>query len=195
MSRYYPWLEVLLRSFNGITFILLSFLWLHEFRKRGSHWGGYLYLCITVACAVLFVSSLVDYLSWGMVYYGQPFLVYPQIAANALLPSLLFHFFYKNEKEGLPARRIWQAGLFAVYALGLLFAVLALGALSRPYQDYLSDPPTLLTYRALMVAAATGSGLLLWASRRPDTDRLSRNQRRWLLLLCGIWACVYLAPK
>ena len=196
MSRYYPWLEVLLRSFNGITFILLSFLWLHEFRKRGSHWGGYLYLCITVACAVLFVSSLVDYLSWGMVYYGQPFLVYPQIAVNALLPALLFHFFYRNEKQRLPRRRIWQAGLVAVYALGLLFAVMAFGALGRPFQDYWGDPATLLADRALMIAAATGCGLILWTSGRPAAERLARNQRRWLLLLCGVWVFIYLiAPQ
>ena len=196
MSGYYPWLDVLLWGFNGITFTLLSFLWLQEYRKSGSHWGGYLYLYITTACAILFVSNLVNYLSWGMVYYGQPFLVYPQIAAQTLLPPLLFHFFYRNEKEGLSGRGVWQAGLFAVYALGLLFAVLALGALGRPFQDYLSDKPTLLAYRALMVAAATGCGLILCVSQRPDTDRLSRNQRRWLLLLCGVWACIYLfAPK
>jgi signal transduction histidine kinase len=192
VSGYYPWLDVLLNSFSAITFTLLSFLWLQEYRKRGSHWGGYLYLYITAACAILFVSNLVNYLSWGMVYYGQPFLVYPQIAASALLPGWLLHFFYRNEKEGLPGRRIWQGGLFAVYALGFLFAALALGALGRPNQDYLGDRRTLLAFRALMVTAATGCGLVLWVSRRPGTDRLWRNQRRWLLLLCGAWMCIYL---
>lgn len=192
MSRYYPWLDVLLGSFNAITFILLSFLWLHEFRKRGSHWGGHLYLCITVACAVIFISNVVNYLSWGMVYYGQPFLVYPQTAAQALLPPMLYHFFYRAEKERLPGRRMWQAGLFTVYALGLRFAILALATPGGPRLDFLSDRPTLLAYRVLMVTAAAGCGLVLWASRRPDTDRLSRNQRRWLLLLCGVWVCVYL---
>lgn len=196
MSTWYPWLEVLLYSFNGITFTLLSFLWFREYRKSGNHWGGYLYLYLTVACAALFGCNLVNYLSWGMVYYGQPFLVYPQIAALALLPPLLFHFFYRNEKAGLRGRRIWQAGLFAVYALALLFVVLALGALGRPFQDFLGDPRTLLAHRVLMVAGATGCGLILWASRRPETDRLARDQRRALLLLCGVWAFVYLAaPK
>jgi len=192
VSRYYPWLDVLLGSFNAITFILLSFLWLDEFRKRGSHWGGYLYLCITVACAVIFISNVVNYLSWGMVYYGQPFLVYPQIAAQALLPPLLYHFFYRAERERLPGRRMWQAGLFTIYALGLGFAILALATPGGARQDFLSDRPTLLAYRVLMVTAAAGCGVVLWASRRTDTDRLSRNQRRWLLLLCGVWVCVYL---
>jgi len=192
VSRYYPWLEILLCSFNGITFTLLSVLWLREFRKRGRHWGGYLYLYITVACAVLFVSCLVDYLSWGMVYRGLPFLAYPQITPTALLPPLLYHFFYRAEKEWLPGRRIWQAGLYTIYALGLGFAALALATPGGPRVDFLNDRPTLLACRLLMVTAAAGCGAVLWASRRPDTDRLARNQRRWLLLLCGAWMCIYL---
>ena len=196
MSRYYPWLDVLLCSFNGITFTLLSFLWLQEYRKRGSHWGGYLYLCITAACAVLFVSNLANYLLVGLVYYAPLFLAYPQIASNALLPPLVYHFFYRNERERLPGRWKWRTGLPVLYALGLLFAVLAFVAQGGPRQDFLGDPRSLLAYRALMVAAATGCGLILWASRRPDADRLFRNQRRWLLLLCGVWLVVYLvAPK
>ena len=103
MSRYYPWLDILLHSFNGITFTLLSVLWLREFRKSGRHWGGYLYLYITVACAVLFVSSLVNYLSWGMVYYGLPFVAYAQIAATALLPPLLYHFSIASKGHACPA--------------------------------------------------------------------------------------------
>jgi signal transduction histidine kinase len=195
VSRYYPWLDILLCSFNGITFILLSVLWLHEFRKSGRHWGGYLYLCITVACAVLFVSSLVNYLSWGMVYFGLPFVAYPQIAATALLPPLLYHFFYRIEKDRLPGRRIWQAGLYTIYALGLGLAALALVRPGGPRPDYLSDRPTLTACRLLMVTAAGGCGAVLWVSRRPDTDRLSRNQRRWLLLLCGVWMCIYLIGR
>jgi signal transduction histidine kinase len=194
VSWYYPWLEVLLCSFNGITFTLLAFLWFREYRRYGSHWGGHLYLYLTVACAVLFVSNVLNYLSVGLAYHDLTFLVYPQLAANALLPSLLYHFFYRNEREGLPARRMWLAGLFAVYALGIWFVVLALGALGRPHQDYLGDKPTLLAYRALMVAAAAGSGLVLWASRRPVADRLWRSQRRLLLLLSCAWACIYLFP-
>jgi len=65
VSWYYPWLEVLLCSFNGITFTLLAFLWFREYRKYGSHWGGHLYLYLTVACAVLFVPTSSIISRWG----------------------------------------------------------------------------------------------------------------------------------
>ena len=90
---------------------------------------------------------------------------------------------------------MWRTGLIAIYAVGLLFAALALGSLGRPFQDYLSDETTLLAYRALMVAAAAGCGLVQWFSGHSGADRLWRNQRRWLLLLCGAWMCIYLLPK
>lgn len=192
MSGFYPWLDILLCSFNGITFALLSFLWLREYRKSGTHWGGFIYVYITVACAALFISNLLTYLSWGMVYYAQPFLAYPRIAATALLPPMLYHFFYRAEKTRLPGCWMWRAGLVAFYALGLGFAALALAAPGSRF-DFLKDKTTLLADRVLMVTAAAGCGVVLWASRRPDPDRLSRNQRRWLLLLCGAWLFIYLA--
>ena len=196
MSGYYPWLDILLCSFNGITFILLSFLWLREHRKSGSHWGGYLYLYITVACAVpiclparqlpLVGNALLRATVPGDTLRSPPTLCFPPCCSIS-----------STKREGGTARPLDMAGRsVAVYALGLWFAVLALGALGRPYQDYWSDKPTLLASRALMVAAAAGCGMILWTSRRPDTDRLARNQRRALLLLCGVWACVYLvAPN
>ena len=196
MSRYYPWLEILLYSFNGITFTLLSFLWLHEYRKRRSHWGGYLYLYVAVACAVLFLSNVAVYLSWGLLYYVPQFLAYPRDVAFSAIPPLVFHFFYRKEKESLSARWMWQAGLLGVYALGLLFAALVIFAPGGPQLDFLRDRRELIACRVLMATAAVGCGLVLWASRRPGTDRLARNERRVLLLLCGAWLFTYLiGPK
>jgi len=196
VSRYYPWLEILLYSFNGITFTLLSFLWLHEYRKRRSHWGGYLYLYVAVACAVLFLSNVAVYLSWGLLYYVPQFLAYPRDVAFSAIPPLVFHFFYRKEKESLSARWMWQAGLLGVYALGLLFAALVIFAPGGPQLDFLRDRRELIACRVLMATAAVGCGLVLWASRRPGTDRLARNERRVLLLLCGAWLFTYLiGPK
>jgi hypothetical protein len=195
VSRYYPWLEILLGSFNAITFILLSFLWLYEYRKRGSHWGGYLYLCLVVACAVLFVTNLLYYLSWGLIYWAPTFLFYPQVIANAAIPPLVYHFFYRNERKHLPLLPIWRGGLVVAYALGFAVAFAAF-SFASPNTDFLADQRVLLAYRANMAAAAVGCGLVLWASRRPATDRLARNQRRVLLALCGFWLLTYLlAPK
>ena len=98
VSRIYPWLDVLLGSFNAITFTLLACLWLRDYWKRRSHWGGYLYLCVTVTFAVVFCGNMASYLSLGMLYRPVPFLAYFQIAANALIPPLVFHFFYRNER-------------------------------------------------------------------------------------------------
>ena len=196
VGGFYPWLDVLLNTFDAITFTLLALLWLREFRKTGSHWGGYLYLYLTAACAVLFSSNVISYLLRGTVYHSPMFLVYAQIASNAVLPPLLSHFFYRSEKEGLPGRRLWFGGVIASYALGAVFAVLAFTKTVGPRLDFLDDRSTLVTYRAVMITAALASGLMLLVSRRPDVDRLSRHQRRMLLLLCGAWMCVYAAaPK
>lgn len=191
MSGYYPFLYNLLSAFNAITFTLLSFLWLYDYRKRRTHWGGYLYLYIVVSCAVLFLANLIDQFSWALVYHPGPFLVYVQIAANAFIPPLMFHFFYRNEKEYLPGRSVWKAALIADYACGALFVAVALLTLG-PSRNFLADRSALMAYRLLMVIAATGSGSTLWTSRRPDTDLLYRNQRRSLTILCAVWTFIYL---
>lgn len=195
MSRYYPFLDILLSAFNVITFALLSLLWFRDYRQRRTHWGGYLYLYIVIACGVLFLFNLINQFSCALVYHPLIFLVYPQIVANALIPPWMFHFFYRNEKEHLPGRTVWIAALVANYVTAGLFAAVALYALG-PSQDFLANKAALIAYRVVMVVAATGSGLALWTSRRPDTDLLYRNQRRSLTILCGAWAAIYLfAPK
>jgi len=195
VSRIYPWLDILLCSFNATTFTLLACLWLREYWKRRSHWGGYLYLCVTVAFAVLFCSSIASYLSWGMFYHSVPFLDYFKIAANALIPALVFHFFYRNERGSLSGHWIWRTSLLAVYALGLLYAVLAV--LPPGLQgDLLRDKYILTAYRSMMIAGAVGCGLVLLASRRTGAGRLAGNRRRVLLVLCGAWTFTYVfAPS
>jgi len=196
VSKYYPWLDVLLCSFNGITFTLLSFLWFHEYRRRRSHWGGYLYLCVVAACAVLFVSDVAMYLSLGLMYYAPQFPLYTRTTSFSLIPPLVCHFFYRNEKENLPGRWVWRAGVVIVYAMGLAFAARQILAPGGQQPDFLRDRSDLIACRILMATAAVGSGLILWASRRPATDRLARNQRRMLLGFCGAWLFTYLiAPK
>jgi len=193
VSRVYPWLDILLCSFNAITFTLLACLWLREYWKRGSHWGGYLYLGVTGAFAVLFCSNLAHYLSWGMFYRPVPFLAYFQIGANALIPPLVFHFFYRNERGSLSGHWVWRTSLLSVYALGLVFAVLAVLP-PGPQADFLGGTRPLAAYRAMMVAGAAGCALVLLVSR--GSDRLAGNRRRVLLLLCGAWMVTYLfAPK
>jgi signal transduction histidine kinase len=181
----------LLYAFNAITFTLLSYLWFRDYRKHRTHWGGYLYLYIVVSCASLFLSSLVDKFSWALVYHPVKFLAYVQIAANALIPPLMFHFFYRNEKDYLPGRSVWKAALIADYACGALFAAMTLLTLG-PSRNFLADKSAVIVYRVLMVIAATGCGFVLWTSQRPDTDLLYRNQRRSLTILCAAWTFIYL---
>jgi len=195
VSRVYPWLDLLLCSFNAITFTLLACLWLRDYWKRRSHWGGYLYLCVTAAFAVLFCSNIASYLSLGMFYRPVPFLGYFQVAANALIPPLVFHFFYRNERGSLSGHWMWRISVLAVYALGLLFAALAILP-AGPQGDLLGDKNALMAYRGMMIAGALGCGIVLLASGRYGADRFAGNRRRILLLLCGAWMLTYLfAPK
>lgn len=199
MPRYYPWfayvplLELLLCCFNAILFLLLSFLCLRDFRGRRTQWGGYLFPAILVVFALLFLVHLATLIVIGLFGRRLLFLDTPEVAANYLIPPLVAHLFYRSEKESLTASRVWKISLVAWYLVSFLSGAAAVNAVTGTWrQGWPTWPVIIVLFRVLMVGAATWCGLLLWASRRSNRSALEASQRRWLLILCGVWMSVFL---
>ena len=199
MPRYYNWiayvplLELLICCFNAILFILLSFLCLSDFRGRRNQWGGYLFPGILVVFAFLFVIHLATLVVIGLLGRRLIFLDVPEVAVNYLVPPLIAHLFYRSERDGLAAAKAWRISLIAVYLVSFLIGVAAVNAVAGFWrQEWPSWPVIVVVFRGLMVGAAAWCGLLLWASRRSDRSIVATSQRRWLLILCGVWMGVFL---
>lgn len=192
VSAYYPLAQILLSSFNAILFVLLSYLTLRDPRPRGSRWGGYLYPGITITLAVLFLTNLGNQFAADVLGRGLALLWVAEGAAKFVIPPAVFHLFYRSEREYLAGRPLWRACLAALYAVSLACGVGAVNtAVNGWFHGYPGWRMVELLGRAMMAWSAVASGLVLWASRRPKTGALYRNQRRWLLGACALWCGVF----
>ncbi len=189
LNAYFPLLEILVLSFNAILFVLLSFLLLRGARKRRIRWGGVPYLASVLTLAVFFVAHLANHFSAGLRNAGLPALYVPEMAAKHLVPALVFHLFYRNEKDYLPALRAWRISLGAAYALSVLSGAAAINTSALGWLGgYPGWAAVDVLGRVVMVCGAAGSGLALGCSRRPRIATLDRNQHRWLVAICVLWA-------
>jgi anti-sigma regulatory factor (Ser/Thr protein kinase) len=193
VSAYYPLVQILLSSFNAILFVLLSYLTLRDSRPRNSRWGGYLYPGIVVALAVLFSTNLANQFAAGLLGRGLAWLYVLETIPKFLIPPAVFHLFCRNGKEYLSAPLIWRWCIAGFYAVSI---VLGIGAVNTAANGWFQGYPGWRVVetlgRVLMVCAAAGSGVALWASRGPKMGVLYRNQRRWLLSACVLWFSVFL---
>jgi anti-sigma regulatory factor (Ser/Thr protein kinase) len=100
-------------------------------------------------------------------------------------------------------RRRTQWGGSAYIALVIVFAALyltiiaselmyAISALEIAAEAIRTNLYHAVVFVGLMGCAAVGSGALLWISRRDGSSALERNQRRWLISLCAVLACLCL---
>jgi len=103
--------------------------------------------------------------------------------ATGLLPALLFHLIYAEEKCGLAVRRFWSGLLVAFYAIGLVAA--AAQALSDTGLAASGWGDSLDSARATMLGTAGALGLLVqFFSRRAVTPAELRHRRWMRVLLC-----------
>jgi len=187
---YYTLIPILVRGFCAIAFLFLSFYCLSERRMRKTRWGGNAYAAFVVTYAILYLDILAE--EWAGFNLGRtvPFLDIVAAVTSLLIPPLLFHIFYNNERDYLPLRRIWLTCLGITYALSLTGLIVAaatiMGALhiavSRTLQYILIMPPVIL--------AIVGSLAVLCTTRRPYQNLRDRNQRRGILLLVIVWGCI-----
>ena len=183
MNKYYYLALNLLYCFNAISFTLMSVLSLRQYRKRGTEWGGSAYVALVIVFAALYLTIIAGELMYAILRHPVPLVKLIERIANLLIPPLLFHLFYHNEKEHVPYRRGWKACLAAIYAISVLEIAVEAIRTNRYHA---------VVFVGLMGSAAVGSGALLWISRRDRSNALERNQRRWLISLCAVLACLCL---
>ncbi|HWR52256.1 MAG TPA: histidine kinase, partial [Bryobacteraceae bacterium] len=186
--------EILVLCFNAILFVLLAFLILRDWRKHRTRWGGRLYPASIFALALFFVAHLANHFAAGLNNGGAAIIYLPEMAGKYLIPPLVFHLFYRNEKDYLRAAPIWQTCLVALYALSAISCAFAVNTSALGWFDaYPGWLAVDLLGRIVMVFGAVGGGLALWLSRRPKAGALERNQQRWLIATCGLWLVAFLA--
>jgi len=177
------------RSLNAISYVLMSFLAIREYRARKARWGGPAYSALIVTFAVLYLCLVVGEVVSGLTgRHPVRFFGAIETASPVLITLLLFHAFYNNEREYLPGRKIWKAFLVLFYAIGLAVAMdvvaFFLGIVSRLPIEM---GPRFPGAEAFGAAGVVG---VLCASRRPANNPIERRRRHWVLALCIAWTCV-----
>jgi len=187
---YYTLIPILVRGFCAIAFLFLSYYYLRANRMRTARWGGNAYIVFVVTYTILYLDIPAE--EWVGYNLGHrvTFLDIVDVLTSLLIPPLLFHIFYNNERDYLPLRRIWLTCLGITYALSLAGLIVAaatiMGALRiavpRTLGNVLMMPPVIL--------AIVGSLAVLCTTRRPYQNLRDCNQRRGMLLLVTVWGCI-----
>ena len=192
LIAYYPLLEIMVCAFNVVLFALLSFYCIRDYRRQKTEWGGYIYAYVVVTCAVLFVAHLGNDFANEFVRHRYRVFDFFEIAAKYLVPPLVLHLFYRNEKEHLRRVTAWRVNIGIGYAMAIAFAVAEMNILvfgwSGGWPGWSVARPL---FRALMTVAALGSGVVLWAACPASATSLYRKRRRWLVYVCLAWAGVF----
>ncbi len=198
LARYYPLIaytpliELLVCAFNAILFVLVSFYCVRDYRRRGTQWGAYIYAYVVVLCALLFIGHLGNDFATELAHHRYGFFDVLEIGSKYLIAPLVFHLFYRDERDYLPARRIWPVGLVILYGAAILSgaAELNIGVIGFS-QGWPGWSVVRLLFRGLMIGAATGSAAILWMSRSPGATALHQKRRHWLMYACWAWAATF----
>jgi two-component sensor histidine kinase len=184
MGIYNPLALILLKSFNAIAYVLVSFLCLRRFRSQGTRWGGYAYCGVAVAFAWLYVSGLVMDWIWSTLHRPPPALFAVHDVAFILLAPLMLSVFYHNERLHLPWRRAWQLLVAAIWLAGLIGSVGRLGV-----QSLRELVPDKIVFPPMGIAALAGIIGIRFASRR-ILNPIEIRQRRWMAILFFAWGAL-----
>ncbi|HYL78267.1 MAG TPA: histidine kinase [Bryobacteraceae bacterium] len=179
-------------TFGALTFTVLTLFYWRKRRQRRATTGGLVFPGFTLACASAFLINLALRVATP-VSAESPWVTGLSLASvlvTGLLPPLLFHLIYAEERRDLPGLMIWRVLLAGFYAIGSM-AALAQGLedtelISTGWGDQLNLAP------AVMLGIAGVLGLLAQGLSRRTPDSGQRRHRSWsrvllcLTLLCGV---------
>lgn len=193
LIAYYPLLEIMVCAFNVVLFVLLSYYCIRDYRNRKTKWGGYLYAWVVVLCAILFTANLANDFATEFAHRRFYVFDYFEIVPKYFVPPLMMHLFYRNEKDYLRFKTPWIITITMLYAAALIFALAEINTgVWHCCPGWPGWGVVRPLFRTLMMAAAAGSGCILW-TRGPVTDgRLDEKRRQWLMYLCFAWALTFL---
>src|ERR1035438_3498167 len=119
LGRSFYLLLTLVRSLDAISFVLLSFLCIRDYRVRRTRWGGGAYCALMVAYAIVYLNMLAQEAIWVTTGHSLLTLDVLDLAVSLLIAPLLFHTFYIGERQHLTPHRFWRAWLWLAYAIAL----------------------------------------------------------------------------
>ncbi len=183
-------------TFGALTFSVLALFYWRERRLRRNPGSGPVFAVLTLVCASAFLVNLL--LQAAAALDAPPAVVTSLSLAlgliTGLLPPLLFHLIYYEERHELPWRRAWRWVLALMYTVGVAAAVW------KGLQDWdwipLAQDYGLDRAPAVMFGSAGVLGLMAQGLSRRRLQSSEPQHRFWmrvLLLLSVVCAAANLA--
>jgi hypothetical protein len=172
-------------TFGALTFSVLAATYLRERRAPG---GGLVFRLFTLACAAAFLAnlSLRAAALTGVLHGWTTPLSLALAAATGLLPPLMAHVVYSEERAGLGHARVWRWLLASFYTASAAAALLNWLGDAELFAPGAAD--WLDAAAPFMLGCAGAAGLVMAHGSRP----LMPAQRRHRLWKRGILALVLL---
>src|SRR5271165_3003528 len=157
-------------TFGALAFSVLALSYLRDRRRR-----GLLFPLFTVLCAVAFVISLVLRMTGDSPLATGLFLT--RELATGLLPPLLLHLMWQQERAGLERRGAWRSAVIAFYPVAIAGAVVhgltASELVTTDSSDWLDRLP------ALILCAAGLLGLAIQIGSKRILSPVEHRHRNW----------------
>ena len=171
-----------------VSYVLMSVLCIREYRVRRTRWGGGAYCFLIVTFGVLYLNRMIGEAVSIATGHSITFFEALGVACPVMVMLLLFHTFYNSEKEYLPGRRAWKVLLGLCYAAAPVCVIGVLG-FYLGFFPRLPIPESAPVPEPWAFGAACAAGVLS-SSRRPAASRIELRERRLILALCIVWACI-----
>ena len=178
-------LPLIMNTFGSCACCHLLFLQFRQYKLGRPAWGGWPWRAITLTFTISYLYHASQYLaltfSNGATGVPPSSIRLAWAVARPLCGPLVMQLFYGVERERLRRTRLWQAMIYAGYAITVPVTVLwsfaVLGA-ALPRSRGLA---------AVLIAGSDGIlavGLIfatvaIWAARRPEDSKFRRRQRQW----------------
>ncbi len=182
--------SVIVFTFGALTFSVLTVVYWRERRLRKEAGGGRVFPVFTLACAAAFLTNLLTQTAaaLGLEGWWVSAAAVTMAVATGLLPPLLVHVVYAEERPRLRNRRVWRwvlAGFYSVAAAGAL-----LGGLEDREVIFTGWSGVLDKLPEVTVGLAGALGLAVLSAAQSQPGRslkpAERRHRLWLRVLLAL---------
>ena len=179
--------SVIVFAFGALTFSVLTVVYWRERRPRKAAGGNPVFPAFTLVCAAAFVTNLLLQTATAlrMDTWWTTSAAVAMALATGLLPALLLHVVYAEERPRVRRRSLWRWLLAGFYTIGAAGALL--GSLEDRELILTGWSGVLDRLPALMFGAAGALGLALLvpalAGSTPTPKPAEKRYRFWIRLL------------
>jgi signal transduction histidine kinase len=189
-GRFLYFASVIVFTFGALTFSVLAAVYWRERRLRKAAGGGGVFPAFTLVCAAAFLANLLMQTAAALRIdaWWVAAAALAMALATGLLPPLLVHVIYSEERPRLRNPRAWRWALAGLYSIGAAGALL----------EGLEDREAILTgWSSVLdklpeatIGLAGALGLAVMLSAQSHSKRAlkpaEKRHRHWLLLLLSL---------